>query len=284
MGKCLTVQSKTVKALNQWKSDINNGLYRPYLTVRKVNKVGRRHWVRCLRQKRDVHLLSDGERRAYSILLNTPGTLCVMEQFALDIDETMEIALESNVIHPRNFKTGEAHVMSTDFVVKRLASNQSSVVTTAYTFKYSDKIFEVDGFKKKAKSHRTWEKFGIEREYWNRRQVEYRVITELDATKERFWNVQFCSPAAQLEFADELINGFLTTFQKCWFTEPNLSLQILANRTALEMNQCYELVMQLFKFTVINELLPLKHDKCIRLFRPVELYKASMALFKRGST
>jgi hypothetical protein len=278
LGNNLTVKNKVISDLNNWKTDINNGVYRPYITVRKVNKVGRRHWIRCLRQNRDVHLLSDGERRAYTILLNMVGTVSVMEQYALDIDETMDIAIEKNVIHPRNHKNNEATVMTTDFIVTKVSPNKDQMVTIAYTFKYSDKIFEEGSFDRKPKSFRTWQKFEIEREYWNRRGVEYRVITELDATKEHFWNVEFCAPAARLVFDNDLVFSFVQTFQRCWQSDPIASLKVLIHNTAELMGQKYDLVLQLFKYTVINELLPIKHNQCIRFFRSIELNKKAMSL------
>ncbi|AMN14033.1 MAG TPA: hypothetical protein DD453_04460 [Alteromonas macleodii] len=73
---------KTVKRFNQWKKDIANiDNYRAFLTVRQVNKVGRRHWLFCKRQRREVHLLSDAELYTYHKLLWRPGTIRVMEQF-----------------------------------------------------------------------------------------------------------------------------------------------------------------------------------------------------------
>ena len=70
---------KTVKRFNQWKKDIENiENYRPFLTVRQVNKVGRRHWLFCKRQKREVHLLSDAELYTYHKLLWKPGTIRVV--------------------------------------------------------------------------------------------------------------------------------------------------------------------------------------------------------------
>ena len=64
---------KTVEKYKQWTDDIANGTYRSYLTVRDVNKIGRRHWMFCDKQNREVHLLSDGERRMYMELLYKPS-------------------------------------------------------------------------------------------------------------------------------------------------------------------------------------------------------------------
>ena len=46
----VTATPKTMEKLNRWKRDIQNlttGSYRPYLTVRAVNQIGRRHWIYC---------------------------------------------------------------------------------------------------------------------------------------------------------------------------------------------------------------------------------------------
>ena len=121
---------KTVKKYKQWTDDIANGTYRSYLTVRDVNKVGRRHWMFCDKQNREVHLLSDGERRMYMELLYKPSTVAVFEQYALDLDETLDIAVELNIMHPRNWKTYEAYVMSTDFLVESLSADDSTTQLT----------------------------------------------------------------------------------------------------------------------------------------------------------
>ncbi len=142
MHKTVVVQSREiVDSLNDWKKNIlAKGKHIPYLTVRDVNKVGRRHWIYCPRQKRDVHLLSDGEFRAYKILLWQPNVISVEEQYALDIDETLDIAVGANMIHPRDWKTNIAHVMSTDFVVTQRLSN-NSIQRIAYTFKYWNQLY-----------------------------------------------------------------------------------------------------------------------------------------------
>jgi hypothetical protein len=267
----LIVGDKIVNDLNQWKLDNSSGLYRPYLTVRKVNKVGRRHWMFCSKQNREVHLLSDGERRAYTILLWLPGTITVMEQYALDIDETIEIAEELGFVHPRNHNKNEAHVMSTDFVVQKLDSLSSAVKTIAYTFKYSDQIFdEIDG-NQKTKSYRTWQKFSIEKKYWNNRGIEYRVITEKDATKERFWNIQFCLNAAAIEIQQRQLQLFINTFESYWCVAHQSSLQRLINKTAVKMNLDDKYVLNLFKYAVIHQILLIENNYCIRNFRPIML-------------
>jgi hypothetical protein len=197
--KVVQASNEIIVSLNDWKSKISSiGKYQPYLTVRDVNKVGRRHWIFCPRQNREVHLLSDGEFRAYKILLWQPEVISVEEQYPLDVDETLHIAAQSQIIHPRNWKTNLAYIMTTDFVVKTLLDNGLHK-RTAYTFKYWNQLFQrfPDGRVEKINT-RTWQKFAIEREYWKMRGVECRVITELDTTKPHAWNIEYFELAHDL--------------------------------------------------------------------------------------
>lgn len=279
---------KTVKKFNLWKSDIADlENYRPYITVRQVNKVGRRHWHFCKKQKREVHLLSDGELRKYHKLLWKPGTIRVMEQYALDLDETLDIAVAGNLIHARNWETSEAYVMTTDFVTQCLdPNNPTQVITEAYSFKYFDQIFELDSSGeeiarwlrgeelkgvKKRKNIRTWQKFAIEREYWRRRGVKYNEVTEKDATKEEYWNIKFCEPAWNIVTEKSALAEYLTVFSSVWSAYFNKPLSFLLSEVAKLLNLTESFSLSLFQHTVLHHMMPLKHSSCIQLNRPVEL-------------
>jgi hypothetical protein len=283
----LYVPAKTVKKYNEWIRDIRQNMYRPYLTVRQVNKVGRRHWIFCQKQRREVHLLSDGELRMYKILLWLLGCIKVMEQFALDIDETLDIAVAANLIHPRNWQTSEAYVMTTDFVVQRYdVANPSNIITTAYTFKYFGQIYEVDEAGTLVdswneenlsennvvrKNLRTWQKFAIEKEYWRRRGVEYRVVTERDATKEEFWNIVFCESSQKLTFKQNEVSEFIMLFVKIWQENFNKTLSFIIKLVAVQMGANEAHTLSVFKYSVLHHILPLKHSCCLQMFRPLEL-------------
>lgn len=265
----VALTAKSVVRLNTWKRDIQVE-YRPFLTIRQVNKVGRRHWIFCPIQRREAHLLSDGEFRAYKILLNMPGTYSVKEQFALDIDETMQIAEELGYIHARNYKTGEATVMTTDFVVECIFNGQRHRI--AYTFKYFDSMFDgAQSFKPHTKAWRTFQKFEIERHYWARRGVEYRIITEKDATKEQSWNIQFCEPYRELQVEETLLDTFITSFYKVWDAGRIKQLQVLCEEVSEVLGISAAFTMQVFKFAVYHGYIRVSHDSYLRPFRPVTL-------------
>lgn len=273
MPKTVVVQSREiVNSLNDWKKSIlAKGKHIPYLTVRDVNKVGRRHWVYCPRQKRDVHLLSDGEFRAYKILLWQPNVISVKEQYALDIDETLDIAVGANMIHPRDWKTNIAHVMSTDFVVTQRLSN-NSIQRIAYTFKYWNQLYarNEDGEIKQI-NPRTWEKFAIEREYWRVRGVDYRVITELDTTKVRAWNIEYFELAHDLNAGKAELTEFGQAFIESWSKEPRHELQEHFKAVQGLTKNTYQRVQSLFQYSGLHHLLPINTENYIRVFRPVEL-------------
>lgn len=272
MTKKIIVSKEVVVSLNSWKKQIEkNNQYSSYLTVRDVNKIGRRHEVFCVRQKRLVHLLSDGEFRAYKILLWQPSTISVEEQFPLDIDETLNIAISNKIIHPRNWQTNLAHVMTTDFVVTSRV-NGNEIKKTAYTFKYWDQIFEnlPDGIIRKTHT-RTWQKFAIEREYWRKRGVEYRVITELDTTKACAWNIEYFELAHDFETSFTELKEFGEAFIESWLSAPRDELQEHLSNVQLRLKTTFNRAKSLFQYSGLHQLLPIDTKKYIRLFRPIEL-------------
>ncbi len=274
MQKPPVLTSKTVKALNKWKRDIAPpNTYQPFHKVRKVNKVGRRHWLFCPRQKRHVHLLSDGELRMYKKLLWSPGTLEVLEQYALDIDETMSIAQAADIIHPRKWRENEATIMTTDFVVRRRCK-ETGVKTVGYTFKYFDQIYQKceDG-RVGRKNTRTWQKFSIEREYWRRRGIEYRVVTEKDATKACAWNINYFETEYDAKVSEYELKVFCVAFIEIWSEDPLLELQQTLHAVASELKTSFQRTQTLFKKAGLHRLIPLDiESEQIRLFRPVRLF------------
>lgn len=266
------VSNEIILSLNRWKRDLEKAKHHvPFITVRHVNKVGRRHWIYCPRQGRDVHLLSDGELGAYKILLWQPETVRVEEQYALDIDESLDIAISGNIVHPRDWKTNFAHIMTTDFVrTKQMESGARQRV--AYTFKYWNQLYErcTDGNIRQI-NPRTWQKFAIEREYWRRRGVAYRIITERDTTKARIWNINSFELAHNLNPAQSELIEFGESFVEQWMGAPNDELQDHLQDVASKLGLSFKRSQSLFKYCGLHHLLPLNTTRYLRLFLPLEL-------------
>lgn len=268
------LNSQVVKKYNKWVRDITTGVYRPYLTVRSVNKFGRRHWLWCQKQQREVHLLSDGERRAYEMMIAHPGTVFVMEQYALDINETISIAEELGYVHPRNHKTGQLTVMTTDFLVHtcNVIDGMRSFNAVAYTYKYSSEIYtDTTCTEFLPSATRTIQKLRIEQEYWRRRGIEYRIITELHATKQRAWNIQFCRTKLKNSVDKKRAVGFADALFRNWCANRYARLSELLNQCAVQIGITVDDAEQAFYFGVINNIVKLKHCFFIQYFRSIEL-------------
>jgi hypothetical protein len=271
----LFLSEKDVSRYNKWVCTINNIAYAPYITVRKVNKFGRRHCLWCDIQKRMIHLLSDGERRAYEILMSRPSTVSVFEQFALDINETISIAETLGFVHPRDHRTNKLNVMTTDFLVVTQTENTPGAVVrkkTAYTFKYSSELYTDSSCKTFLSSAtRTLQKLEIEQQYWNRRGIEYRVITELHATKERSWNIQFCKIGLKGAVDKDLAVDFSAVFYDIWERNRYMYFSDLINQSALTLGIDQLVAEQLFYFCVLHEMVNLVHSSKLQKYRPIEL-------------
>jgi len=153
--------------------------YKPELRIQDVSSIGLATRVRGWKTGRVHHFLSLLELMVFYLFDWPLRVEDIREQFPLDLDETKAIANELGVRHPRDPKTKELVVMTTDFVVT--VRNGVNEVVYSYTVKYA----------KQLPSRRVMEKFEIERIYWSRRNVSWRIITERDINRDVVANVQW---------------------------------------------------------------------------------------------
>jgi len=141
--------------------------YIPWIKVHEVPSKGRSSIRMGWKTGREHHLLSALEASYFFTLeWNQPCT-DIREQYPLlPLAETIEIAEHIKVKHPRDPKTKAFIVMSTDFL-------GTFNVNAASPLKARSVKYEVD-----RQVSRTQEKLLIEREYWRRRNVDWKVITE----------------------------------------------------------------------------------------------------------
>lgn len=272
MRKPPYISNEIILSLNDWKKEITLADHHiPYVTVRDVNQIGRRHQIYCPRQEREVHLLSDGELGAYKILLWQPNTVEVKEQYPLDIDETFQIAVSKGYIHPRDWKNNKAHVMTTDFVVTE-RERDGRHKTIAYTFKYWNQIYRKnENGEIEEINPRTWQKFEIEALYWARRGIKYRIITERHTTKARVWNINYFELAHDFKATKSELTDFGEAFISSWGSNPNLELQDHLNSVSSFFGISFQHSQSLFQYSGLHHLLRLRTNQHIRLFRPVEV-------------
>jgi hypothetical protein len=132
--------------------------YKPYIQAREFNSLGTTSNVIDWKTGRTMELLSQGEAMLWFILRWDDTNLDIREQYRLEIKDTLKISDEFRIRHPKNRTTS----MTTDFLVTK--NNHSEI---AYSLKTS---------RKSLNKIRTTEKLFIEKCYWSRRNVEFKLI------------------------------------------------------------------------------------------------------------
>lgn len=150
--------------------------YKPWHKVSDVPSLGRVHRPFGNKANREHHLLSDNEYFAFLLFEWDDKVIDIREQFPLiDRRETVEIAARHGIRHPIDPHSGALWVLTTDFLLT--IKNNSGTELIAWTVKQADHLGD----------ERTLEKLEIERRYWELRQVEWRILTDLQL-KNQFTN------------------------------------------------------------------------------------------------
>jgi len=142
--------------------------YKPWLTASDVPSLGRVHRVFCTKTGREHHLLSDNEYYAFMLQWWNDDVIDIREQYPLiDRSETLEIAARCGIRHPVDPASGALWVLTTDFLVTQKHAGRHEE-TVAYTVKQASEL----------NKERTLEKLEIERRFWQRREVPWKIITD----------------------------------------------------------------------------------------------------------
>jgi hypothetical protein len=146
--------------------------YRPWIKVRAIASRGSSHIVPGVKVHRAHQLLSKAEFHFHLILEHDPSVIDIREQYPLlPQAETHSIACSFGyrpVFYPR---TKVPHVFTTDFLITSVGEDGKERII-ARSLKYRSEITEISP-KKRA---RLLEKLEIEKEYWSRRGVDWKLV------------------------------------------------------------------------------------------------------------
>lgn len=188
-------QSKIEKMIKDGRGQGVGESYKPWILIQDVPSLGRSTRLRGIKTNRQHELLSDLERDCFYILEFADEVVDIREQFPLlPLEETLLICNELGIKHPRNPKTNEPIVMTTDFLVTTNMHNE--VLDRALTVKYKDDLMD----------ERVIEKFEVERRYWSSRNIEWGIVTEEEVNKTFAKNISFIHSYFDLRDIDSLKN------------------------------------------------------------------------------
>jgi hypothetical protein len=154
--------------------------YKPWLNIQDVSSLGRSTRLKGIKTSRQHEFLSDLERNYFHLTEYSDFVIDIREQFPLlPLEETIVIADELGIKHPTDPKTGSPIVMTTDFLLT--VNNGQSVTEVASTIKMKDELLK----------ERVLEKFEIEREYWQRKHINWTIVTEEEISKTMARNIGY---------------------------------------------------------------------------------------------
>ncbi|MCU4923889.1 TnsA endonuclease N-terminal domain-containing protein [Bacillus cereus] len=154
--------------------------YKPWLKIQDVSSLGRSTRLKGIKTSRQHEFLSDLERNYFYLTEHSDFIFDIREQFPLlPLEETIVIADELGIKHSTDPKTGEPIVMTTDFLLT--VDKGQGVFEVARTIKMKDELLK----------ERVLEKFEIEREYWQRRDVDWGIVTEEEIHKVMARNISY---------------------------------------------------------------------------------------------
>ncbi len=235
--------------------------YKPWLEIHEFPSKGRSHIILSATVGREHHFLSDLEEAVFLYADFSPFVVDIREQFPLfSRTETAAIAEEMGVKHPSH--SGSNDVLTEDFV---FTMRDPTLGTKARQVKRSEDLNEPA----------VREKLEIQRRYFARFKIDWKIITEHDLNPAITRNLQWLRRGALEVFPDVVADEFVRVIVECG---PLDTLSRAIQRAGQSVNMERDQAALLFQKLVWN------HDLEIDIHQPIELSSPISALHLRAST
>jgi len=179
MGKYSNDLIKNEKWIQEGRGKGRLNEYKPWLTVRDVPSMGRSSRVFGKKSQRIHHLLSDLELAVFLMFEWSDRVLEIREQFPLNLKYTQQLAESMGINHPAI--RGIDQYMSSDFLVNSIDEKQP--------------VFAIQVKPQSAlNDKRTIEKLQLERTYWLKKEIPWKIITENEIPKIVIQNINWLYP------------------------------------------------------------------------------------------
>lgn len=205
------------KRIKEGRGSGRGNAYSPWLTIQDVPSNGRASRIDGWKSARAHHVMSDLERDYLYILDWSDQVTDIREQFPLlPIEETQDIAEELGFPHPTDPKTKEPIVMTSDFLVN--LGNVEMAIAIKPASDLEDK--------------RTVEKLEIERRYWQKRNVDWGLVTDLDLPDTIIRNIEWFYKEYHNADVDELGSFVVMNIEKIVYENLAKQSMLLAKATS----------------------------------------------------
>lgn len=190
--------------------------YKPWITIHDFPSRGRVSRSPGWKSDRIHHFMSDLELRLFYLFEWSNKVIDIREQFPLlDLDLAFCIADEMGIEYPKDRASGTPYVLTTDFMLTVRQNDKS--VQIARTVKLA----------KDLEKTRVLEKLELEKRYWNRQNIDWRIVTELEISKVFADNVRWVHPAYRWELTKE------TKKDRCYYLNDILKSRLAEGKTTI---------------------------------------------------
>ena len=236
--------------------------YKPWITIHDLASKGVVSRVPGRTTGRIHHLLSKNETAFFYILDASEKAVDIREQFPLlPVIETVEIAERLGIRHPRDPVSKYPYVMTTDFVITTPQGNVARSVKLSSEFEKT----------------RVQEKLEIERAYWEKRGIEWRIVTEKEIDYQKARNLEWVYRSWYYPQmlpdglpAGEVADSFLNLYEKT-----SLPITEIARETERNFGLEAGLGLTTFQFLLLQNKIPE-----VNLSLPLDLVSARIELGK----
>ena len=243
------------KRLNSYEKKIKEGRcqgdgvdYQPYINNQDIASKGRTTRHKGVKAARQVITLSDYETRCRRVLEFSEKVVQIKEQYALNIEETMEIANTLGIKHPSNPKTKELVPIDFDFFIQ-VKQSDGETKWLARTFKLKSELC----------NKRVIEKFEIARVWCKKNGISWGIITEDELDQAVCENIEKVSAYKDIKSLGlsimtqrekkMLLEGCINKLLECEKSVRELCLEIEE-----EFELDYGTGLAIFKYLIANHL------------------------------
>jgi len=235
------------KYVNEGRGQGEGKDYKPWIRVQDFASHGTVSRIYSAKTNRVHHLLSNNELYYFYLLEWSDRVIDIREQFPLaDIQTAMGIASKSNIRYPTDNASGFPYVMTCDFMV----TTQNGLI--ARTVKQTA---ELD-------NPRVMEKLEIERRYWKRLGIDWKLVTERDIMSQKAKTIEWLRSADPNALRWDKL---LVCVAKERFAESECPISVVANEIEREFSLSPGTGLLLFRHLAQTKQLPIEKVQIPRL-------------------
>lgn len=166
--------------------------YKPWITIQDFPSRARVSRSPGWKSDRIHHFMSDWELRFFYLLEWSDAVKDIKEQFPLlDLHLAFCIADEMGIKYPKDGKSGNPYVLTTDFILT--VKQGAKLIQIARTVKLA----------KELEKKRVLDLLQLEQRYWRRQNIDWAVVTEQDISMILADNIKWVHPAYKWELGEE---------------------------------------------------------------------------------